>query len=181
MRIVNRLLAFVVAAAIIVAGVIVIVEVIAVRSGAQPVIIGWHSMLRWAQRNTWNADSVELACAILVVVGLLLVLPQLRRRRPTRLSVRSSDATDAAVTRKGVAVTVRGAVQDVEGISGSRIKVNRRAIRVNATSAAGTDPTAQSSKTAVRTAAQHALDELRLTSNLRLRINVDASAKKGSS
>ena len=77
MRIANRLLAFIVAVAVIVTGVTVIVEVIAARSGAEPVIIGWHSILNWGQRNTWKTTSVELACSIITVVGLLLLLPQL--------------------------------------------------------------------------------------------------------
>ena len=178
MRIANRLIAFIVAAAIFVVGVIVIVEVIAARSGAQPVIIGWHSILRWGQRNTWKASSVELACVITALAGLLLVLPQLRRRRPTRLTVESSDATDAALTRKGVVVTVRGAVEEVEGISGSRVKVGHRRIQVNATSSAASDETAQLTKTAVKDAAQHAIDELKLTADRRLRVSV-ASRTKG--
>ena len=178
MRIFNRLLAFIVAAALIVAGVIVIVEVIAARSGAQPVIIGWHSILRWGQRNTWKATSVELACVITAVAGLLLLLPQLRRRRPTRLTVASGDATDAALTRKGVIVTVRSAVGDVDGVSGSRVKVSHRRIKVNATSSAATDEIAQSVKPQVKDAAQHAIDELQLTAKRRLRVNV-AGRKKG--
>jgi hypothetical protein len=177
-RIVNRLLALILSLAIIAVGVILIIEVIASRSGAQPVVIGWHSILQWGQRNTWKATSVELACAILVVVGLLLLLPQLRRRRPTRVTVDSGDqATDAAITRKGIVTTVRGAVGDVEGISGSRVKVGHRRIQVNATGYAATDE-AVSSDTAVKEAAQQAVDELKLSPSRQLRVKV-AAGKKG--
>jgi hypothetical protein len=178
MRIANRLLAFIVSVALIVVGVTVIVEVIAARSGAAPVIIGWHSILRWGQRNTWKATSVELACVISTVVGLLLLLPQLRRRRPTRLKVAAGDATDAALSRKGVVVSVRGAVGDVEGIASSQVKVGHRRIRVAAVSAGATAQTAEASKSAVQDAARKAVDELRLTANRRLRVTV-ASSKKG--
>jgi hypothetical protein len=181
MRIANRLLAFLVAVALIVVGVIVIVEVIAARSGAAPVIVGWHPMLAWGQRNTWKATSVELACAIIAVAGLLLLLPQLRRRRPSRITVNSGEpATDAAVTRKGIVVTVSGAVGDVEGISGSQVKVSHRRIKVDATSSAGTDDTARGSSNAVTEAAQQAIDELKLTSDRRLRVKVSAGKKGGS-
>ena len=178
MRIANRLLAFIVAAAIVVVGVVVIVEVIAARSGAAPVIIGWHFILYWGQRNTWKATSVELACAIIAVIGLLLLLPQLRRRRPTRVSVDSGDSsTDAAVTRTGIVVTVRGAVGDVEGISSSRVKVSHRSIQVDASSSAATDDTAGSSVSAVKAAAQQVIDDLKLTSPRRLKVNVSAGKK----
>lgn len=180
MRIANRLLAFLVAAAIVVAGVILIVEVIAARSASAPVIIGWHSILRWGQHNTWKATSVELACVISAIVGLLLLLPQLRRRRPTRLVVESNPATDAALTRRGVVVTVRGAVGDVEGIASSRVKVGHRRIRVVATSSGATAETAEASKQAVQDAARQAIDELRLTANRRLRVKVASSRKEAS-
>ena len=178
MRIANRLLAFIVAAAIVVIGVIVIIEVIAARSGAAPVLIGWHSILNWGRRNTWNADSVEVASAITAIAGLLLLVPQLRRRRPTRLTVTSGDATDAAITRKGASAAVGGAVNDVEGITSSRIKVKHRKIAVNATSYAATDATAGDLKSNVKQAAQTVIDELQLTSKRRLKVRVD-SRKKG--
>ena len=173
MRIVNRLLAFIVAAALVVAGVIVIVEVIAARTGAAPVIIGWHSILRWGQHNTWNATSVEVACVICAVVGLLLLLPQLRRRRPTRLTIASPKATDAALTRKGVSAAVGGAVNDVDGVAGSRVKVTHRRIKVTAASSAATTATANALKTPVKAAAQQIIDELQLTSRRRLTVGVE--------
>lgn len=179
MRIANRLLAFVVALALLALGVIVIIEVISARSGASPVVIGWHSILSWGQRNTWKATSVELACVISAVFGLVLLLPQLRRRRPTRLTVKAGGgATDAALTRKGVVVTVRGAVADVEGVSSSQVKVSHRRIRVAATSSATTSETADSLRSQVKDAAQRAVDELKLTANRRLRVTV-ATRKKG--
>ena len=178
MRIVNRLLAFMVAVALAAAAVIVIVEVIAARSGAAPVIIGWHSMLRWGGHNTWKADSVEFACAVIAAVGFLLLVSQLRRRRPSRVAVTSDRSTDAALTRKGVSVTIRGAVGDVEGISGSKVKVGHRRIKVNAASV-GHAETAQQLKPTVRQAAQDKLDELRLTSNRRLKVAVHGRKDAG--
>ena len=178
MRLANRLLAFIAAAALVVIGVILIIEVIAARSGAAPVLIGWHSILNWGRRNTWNATSVEVACAITAGAGLLLLLPQLRRRRPTRLTVSAGDATDAALTRKGVSGAVGGAVNDVEGITTSRIKVTHRKIGVKATSYAATNDTATDLKSEVKRSAQQVVDQLQLTSKRRLKVHVE-SRKKG--
>ncbi len=178
MRIANRLVAFVVAIALLALGIIVIIEVIAARSSSAP-ITGWHSILRWGERNTWKASSVELASAITAAIGLLLLLPQLRRRRPSRLRVKSPGATDAALTRKGVAVTVRGAVGEVEGISGSAVKVGHRRIRVNATSAAHDGAVARELTPAVQAAATKQLDALQLTPNPRLKVAV--SSRQGRS
>jgi hypothetical protein len=141
MRIVNRLLAFLVALALAGVCVIIIVEVIAARSGAGPLIVHWRAILDWAQRNTWKATSVELTCSITAAAGLLLLLPQLYRRRASRVRIDPDPATsggriDAALTSKGVTVTIRGAVAEVEGIASSRVKVGRRRITVKALSTA---------------------------------------------
>ena len=88
-----------------------------------------------------------------------------------------ASATSAAVTRRGVVVTVGGAVADVEGIARSRVKVSHRRIRVDATSSAAAGDTTRSSTEAVRRAAQEAIDGLKLSSSRRLRVNVSAHEK----
>ena len=185
MRIVNRLLAFVVAIALLGTSVILIVEVVAARSNSGPVIIHWHSILHWGL-NTWKATSVELASAITAVAGLILLIPQLIRRKPSRLPIVTDDLTelsgpgvvhadtDAALTRKGVAVSIRNAVEDVDGITGSRVKVSKRHIRVRAVSSAGATGTAREMAPNVSEAAHERLDSLRLRAPLKVSVAVSS-------
>lgn len=178
MRVFNRLLAFVVALAFLATSVIIIVEVIAVGTDSGPWIIDWHAILRWAQRNTWKATSVELASAITAAVGLLILIPQLIPRRPGRLRIHSPDVdardTDAALTRKGLMVTVQSAVESVEGITRSRVKVTHQRITVSA-QAVGVQPAAADELTPlVRQAAQDRVGELGLVPAHRLRVAVIA-------
>ena len=141
MRIVNRLLAFVLSLATIVASVALVVEVIAQRVGAGPAILDWPAVLRWAQDTTWGAARVRVISGLLAVAGMALLLAQLAPRRPDRLAMHSDDtATDAAVTRRGLTRAVRSAVTDVDAIADARVRVRRRRIRVHA-EAAGSDPT----------------------------------------
>lgn len=172
MRILNRLLAFLLALAIVGTGLIVLIEVIAAQSHSAPLIINWHAILRWGQRNTWKATSVELACGISAGVGLLLLVPQLLRRRPTRLSIDAGDDTDAALTRKGVAVTMRGAVADIHGVTHTRVKVGHRHIRVDAITNATESATARALEPQVAEAAGRQLEALRLRPSPRLHVAV---------
>jgi hypothetical protein len=172
MRIFNRLLALLVALAVAGTSLIVIVEVIAARSHSAPLLINWHAILRWGQRNTWRATSVELACGISTGVGLLLLVPQLLRRRPTRLSVEAGDDTDAALTRKGVAVTMRGAVAEVDGVIRARVKVGRHRIRVNAIAAGTESASASALEPNVEEAARKQLAALRLRPSPRLHVAI---------
>jgi hypothetical protein len=179
MRIVNRLLAFVVALALVGAGVIIVVEVVAARSHSGPLIVHWHAILDWGRRNTWRATSVELACSIIAAAGLILLLPQLFRRRVTRLRIDAGDTTNAAITRKGVTVTIRSAVAEVEGIASSRVKVGRRRIRVKALSTALEGEVIGDLAPDVTAAATQQLDGLRLHTPRRLRVTVNGRRDTG--
>lgn len=180
MRIVNRLLAFVVALALAGVSVILIVEVIAARSHSGPLIIHWHAILDWAHHNTWKATSVELASSITAAAGLLLLLPQLFRRRVSRVRIDAHPSLDphldAAVTRKGVAVTIRGAVAEVEGIATSRVKVGRRRIKVKALSTSPDGEGLGALQPKVNEAVSEELEGLRLHKARRLKITVDGRA-----
>jgi hypothetical protein len=172
MRIVNRLLALVVSLALIATSVVIIVEVIAERSHASPVIIDWHTIQRWGTRNTWQATSVEVACVITLVAGLILLLPQLWRRRPNRLRLETEGPVEVRMSRKGVALTVRGAVTDVDGITSSRVRVKRRRIRVTAQSSTLDPDVARALEPQVEQAAADQLELLHLHSAPSLRVDV---------
>jgi hypothetical protein len=177
MRIVNRLLAFIVALALAGVCVIVIVEVIAARSNSGPLIVHWQAMLDWARRNTWKATSVELACLITAAAGLLLLLPQIFRRRRSRMRIDAGPALDAAITRKGVTVTIRGAVAEVDGIASSRVKVGRRRIRVRALTTALEGEAIGYLQPTVQETVARDLQGLRLHKTLRLKVLVNGRAK----
>src|SRR2546430_360894 len=90
-----------VAAALIAASVIVIIEVIAFIAHAGPVVVHWPAWYRWAARTHWNALVIKVWSVILIIAGAIVLAFELKPRRVTRLKLGSDDkATDAAVTRK---------------------------------------------------------------------------------
>ena len=40
----------------------------------------------WARRTTWNAGSVRVACAVLILLGLALLIAELKPARVSRLA-----------------------------------------------------------------------------------------------
>jgi len=173
MRIANRLLAFLAAVALAVVGVITVVEVIAERGfKSGPELVNWRRMLRWGQHNTWQALSVEIICGAIALIGLVLLLLQLRPRRPSRISLRAGDQNAVALTRRGLATTVRSAVLDVEGISAAKVIVRRTGISITAGTAAATQAEADSYTRPVRDAADEQLTALQLVHRPRTRVRV---------
>jgi len=176
MRLVNRLLAALLSLALIVAGVLVVVEVVAQRLGRDPVIVDWPRLYDWLGRTPWQQGSVRVACILLAIAGLALLAAELRRSKPSRLAARS-DTTDAAYTRRGVAGTIRSAVSAVDGISSATVSVGRRRVKVAATTAGLQPFTAESLRDPATAAAQQRLDALELESPPALSVAVTTRSR----
>jgi hypothetical protein len=173
MRVINRPLALVLAAALIAASVIVIIEVIAFIAHAGPVVVHWPAWYRWAARTHWNALVIRVWSVILIIAGAIVLAFELKPRRATRLKLRSDDkATDAAVTRKGLAGTLRAAALDIDGISKAAVTVRRRRARVAATAAARDRAAADALREPVTEAARQRLENLQMRHPPHLRVRV---------
>ena len=86
----NRPLAFILAAALAVASIIVIIEVVAFHVNASPLVLHWTTWDRWAQKTHWDALVVQVWSAVLIVAGALILALELKPRRVTRLPLRSA-------------------------------------------------------------------------------------------
>jgi hypothetical protein len=173
MRLVNRPLAFILAAALIAASVVVIAEVIGLAAHNSPLLVHWSTWYHWARRTRWDAFVVRVWSAILIAVGALILVVELKPRRVIRLPLQSDDdATDAAVTRRGLASMLRAAVTGVDGISNATVKVRRRRAHVTAASAARGRPAATALTEPVTQALRSQLDGLDLRHPPRLKVHV---------
>jgi hypothetical protein len=172
-RLINRPLGLVLAAALLVGSVVLIVEVIAFAAHAGPVLVHWTTWYQWAARTHWNRAVVRVWSAVLVVAGALILALELKPPRVTRLRLDSDDpATNAAVTRRGLAGALRAAALDIDGISRADVVVRRRRARVTARSAARSRPAASALKDPVTEAARECLTGLGLRHPPRLAVRV---------
>ena len=173
MRLVNRPLAFILAAALLAGCVVVIAEVIGFAVHRSPLLVHWTTWYHWAGRTPWNALVVRVWSAILIVVGALILALELKPRRVIRLPLRPGhDATDPAVTRRGLSGMLRTAAAGVDGVSSATVKVRRRRARVIATSAAKGRAAAGDRIEPVTQAARARLDQLGLRYPPRLKVDV---------
>jgi hypothetical protein len=173
MRVLNRPLAFILAVALAAASIILIIEVIAFATHASPALVPWPAWYHWAEATRWDRLVVRVWSAILIAIGVLLLALELKPRRITRLSVHSgNDATDAALTRSGLAGTLRGAAISIDGITSAAVTVRRRRAWVSAKSAARGRAAAGALKDPVTQAARTRLEDLNLDRPPRLKVRV---------
>ncbi len=176
MRLINRPLGALLGVAIVAAGLLVVLEVAADRLVGRPVVVQWHRVYDWAEHTSWAQGSVRTGSVLIVIVGILLLLAELRREAPRRYPV-SGNLTDAAFARHGVEAAIRCAVTDVDGITDATVKVTRRNITVAATAMGHQPGTAQSLRGPVIDAARHRLDALELSSPPPLSVRVTTRSR----
>ena len=137
MRVANRPLAFILAAALLACSVVIIGEVIGFAVHHSPLLVHWTTWQHWAGSTRWDAFVVRVWAAVLMIVGLVLVVLEVKPRRVTRLPLLAvGQATDATVTRRGLARMLRKEATGVDGITGATVRVRRRRARVTAASGA---------------------------------------------
>jgi hypothetical protein len=174
MRILNRLLAALLALSLIVIGMLLIIEVAAARLGHQPALVHWQPAYAWLHRTEWQQGSVRVVAAALLALGLLLLIAELKPARVSRLPVtEDSDAPDdVAYTRRGVAAALRAAVVDVDGVRSASVHVRRRSISVQTQAAAQDSDAAHALREPATAAARDRLASLQLASAPRLSVRV---------
>lgn len=175
MKILNRVLALLLGLAVIAAAVLFIVEVVADRVGAHPVIVNWHGLYHWAQGTSWGAAPVRTASVLLVLLGLVVTITQLKPRRPERLAITSDDpATDAAITRQGVARSIQHSVTAIDGVHTAEVHVRRR---VTIHAALRADRATTADRDTITQVAHDAIDTLRLRQPPQLSVRVSTKER----
>ncbi len=132
-RLYLRVLSILFAAALLVLGVLVVIEVILAAVGKPPWLLPYSSVASTLRDNAWSTSLVRLIAAVLCLIGLLLLVPALKRGKPTELPLTDmTDGVQASVDRKGLERALRGAAQRVDGISKADASVSRRSVSVTA-------------------------------------------------
>ena len=173
MRVANRPLAFILAAALLAVSVVVIAEVIGFAAGHSPLLVPWATWASWASKTSWDKFVVRVWAAILIIIGLILLVLELRPPRVTRVPLKADgQATEVAVTRRGLARMLRTEAVKVDGISTANTRVRRLSARVTAVSGARGQAAASDLTDPVTRALQGRLDNLGLRHPLRLTVRI---------
>ena len=173
MKAFNRLLTLLLSVALIGFGVVLAVEVVGALFGSHPLLIDWRGAYRAGRSDRWDSAIVRVLASAIALVGLLLLLAQLKPRRISRLTVSSDDPhTDAALTRAGVRSALRRAAEDVDGISAAKVKISRRSAKVVASTRASQPSLGQTLNADVQVAVAERLTALQLHHPPRVRTSV---------
>lgn len=176
MRLVNRVLAALLSLALLAAAALVIATVVADRTSHRQGIVPWRTGYHWANTTTWDAGAIRVICGILILVGLVLLIAELKparvSRHPADPAVAGADAIDTAYTRRGLAAAIRSAVTAVDGVRSTSVKIKRRKVKIAATASAQDRAAARSLRDPITDAVRQRLSALKLRRTFSVSVRV---------
>lgn len=136
MRLVNRLLATIAAAAIAAAGFLTAAEVLVARTGwphDPPLVVPYDRWLSDLRPHAWNQPAVRIGCIAAIVVGLLLVVAAVfgRERRVWLVSHRPD--VEVSTSFRSVERALRNAAAMIDAVTQASAHLGRSTAKVDAT------------------------------------------------
>lgn len=133
---VNRVLSVLLALALLVVGVLVVVDVVAAEfdHGGARAPIPYQRPSRWLHGHTWTATPVVIGLAVLALLGLILLIGQLKPRRPGLLALHSEvDHVTVGAPRASLSRAMSRVARTVDGVSDADAELRPRTAHVSAT------------------------------------------------
>ena len=133
MRIANRVLAAVLALALLVGGLIVAVEIVVAGFDRRPWVLPHDDWYRSARQRTWESAPPRWIFIGLIAAALVLLFVQLARRRPTVLPL-TPGAVPADLGRRSLERSLVREARSVDGIAAAKAKIGKEKAEVVASS-----------------------------------------------
>ncbi|HWC10579.1 MAG TPA: DUF6286 domain-containing protein [Acidimicrobiales bacterium] len=118
MRIVNRLLAGVVALGLLAAGLLVAAEVVAGARRGRPLVVPWDHWYDDVRSHAWSTREARTVLLVILVAGLALLVLQLVRRGPQSVPRSAPDGASTATVEINTRSLERALARRVSGIDG---------------------------------------------------------------
>lgn len=126
----NRVLAPLVALLLLAGSVLVLMEVV-VAALDRPAVLAWPRLARRLREHAWSDPVVLGVSGAVAAVGLLLLLLELKRRRPAAfVLVERTSGVTSALDRKGLARGLRATALGLDGVGQANATVGRRRARL---------------------------------------------------
>ena len=132
-RSVNRVLAGLLAVALLAGALLALLELALAALDRQPLVVSHSRWRQWLVEHHWDDVTIRAVLVGLVVLGLVLVLVGLRRGKPSSIELPPDLAgVRVRASRRSVEKSVAAAASRVTGVTGVKASAGRRSVRVRA-------------------------------------------------
>lgn len=155
MRTADRILAIVLGLGLFCIALIAVVEIVYTALGnSGHLLVAYESVPTYLREHLWTDTIIIVGAIVVALVGLLLLVVELKRRRPDlRVLGNARDDVVAAMPNRSLARVVTNAATSVPGVSSAKASVRRNKITVAATTSLREPGDLQARATAAATSA----------------------------
>lgn len=177
MRAVDRILSLVLGLVGLALGALVAVEVVAALAGKPPVLLPYSAVATWLRGQPWSGGPVLTIGGVLLGLGLVLLLAELKRRRRTHLVLGPRDGqVTVTVSTRTLAHLLEQVAAGTPGVDRASARVHRRRARLTVQVPVRSGQDAAGIAEAARARAAEALVTLQLRSTPRLTMRTHREA-----
>lgn len=135
MTLFDRIVATTLALALLAFGLVVAAEVVHTALGfGGHLVFPWQQLARFGRRHSWDSARIRGISGVVAGVGFLLLVAELRRRRPGLLALSAEEDRTSAVTgRRDLRRALTAQALATDGVSSAHTRLRRRRARVSAT------------------------------------------------
>ena len=170
MSVVNRVLAALLALALLLGGLVAATEIVLAQLDRPHWLVPHEVWSAWLRQRSYSDGLTRAVLIGMAVLGLLLLLAALRRGKPRSLALPSAtEGVTVTASRRGIERALRDAAARTSGVTSVDVKAARRTIKVTAHTAARSAGDIQRQVADVVTAK---LAELGLAGRLRPKVGV---------
>lgn len=176
MHVLNRVLATLLALALLLGGLLAVVEIVLAQLGRPSWLVPHEQWSSWLAGQTFPDGVVRAVLIGLAVLGLVLLVLALRRGKPGSVQLPSrTDGVRVSASRRGIERSLATAARRADGVRSARARAGRRAMRVKAVTALRAAGDLQQPVTAAVAAR---LEQLGLGGVLRPRVTVTKESSR---
>jgi len=135
-RLFDRIAAVLLGFAVLILGILVSAEIVhtVLLNKTGELVLPWQRLTRFLTGHDWSTSAMLTVSVATACVGLVLLLCELKPRRPGLLTLRTDDEHLAAgTTRRSLVNALAARAEEVDGVSGASVKLGRRTATVAVT------------------------------------------------
>jgi uncharacterized protein DUF6286 len=175
-HVLNRVLATLLALALLLGGLLAVVEIVLAQLGRPSWLVPHEQWSSWLAGQTFVDGAVRAVLIGLVVLGLVLLVLALRRGKPGSVRLPSrTEGVHVSASRRGIERSLATAARRADGVRSARVRAGRRAVRVKAVTALRSTGELQQPVTAAVTGR---LEQLGLSGVLRPRVTINKESSR---
>ena len=132
MRVANRLLAGLLALALLAGGLLAALEIASGAMRGRPLVVPWDEWYDSARADAWSSREARVLLSVLLALGVLLLVLQVLRRGPQSLPVtHDGEALTVEANTASLERALSRAAGRVDGVDRARVSLDDKAAQVD--------------------------------------------------